>query len=400
MALYRCDACGEDRDDRICEKCGRETREISKPGGVTLEKVAAEIARGNAPTAVSSPPVARVQRPAPAPQPARPINEPPKAAESEPSRAAPRLRPVPRSAQTTPPPAPAAPPAEDPRDKIRGLREFEALIEKRKMRAVIISGLPNTGKSEIVYGFLRALAIHRGEAQILNLRAPARKPGVLGATNVGEIWYQPVDSKLAFLDPSGEFFMRLLPEQRQKLSLPDLADEEFDFVKKALKHLAGIVLVLDLTRTFGSNDVSLWRQQEDDLNFILTALRFLRYDKKTRPEEIGFTVNMAQQVKNMPRLDKRVLVLFSKADQLTQYTNQLPFDLARCYFPTLHGALMTHAKRFRFDFCHTMIRTGQGDTEIDPPCGVLLSMEWLLRDPFRWLPFQFATSSKLIGGGK
>jgi GTP-binding protein EngB required for normal cell division len=308
-----------------------------------------------------------------------------------------RPRPTPKPAPAAPPPQPAEPTPE----KIRGLREFEALLD-RKMKAVIICGDSGTGKSEIVFGFLRALNIHRGEAQIMNLRAPDRKPGVLSGTAPDEIWHQVVDDKRGFLDPSGEFFKQLSPEERRQNVLPDVTDGHFDFVKKAITHLAGVVLVVDLTRMLSLGDYSAWKRQEDDLNFVLTALRFLRYDKKkTRPEAIGFSVNMAQMVKKMPRIDKPVLVLFSKADQLTQYTNQTPFDLARRYLPTLHGALMTHAKRFRYDFCHTMLHVGpKDDREVDPPCGVLLSMEWLLRDPFRWLPFQFSTSSVFIGGGK
>jgi len=392
MASYKCDACNEFRDDPICEKCGRETREIPP-----LEKAAARIARDNAPTPVPPPPALRVQKAAPARSaaPTPVVTEPPKA-KPEPPRPPFRPKPAAQSAPAAPPLQPAEPTPE----KIRGLREFEALLD-RKMKAVVICGDSGTGKSEIVFGFLRALNIHRGEAQIMNLRAPDRKPGVLAGTAPDEIWYQVIDNKRGFLDPSGEFFKQLSPEERRRLMLPDVTEDSFDFVKKALRNLAGIVLVVDLTRALGPNDVSHWKRQEDDLNFVLTALRFLRHDKKkTRPEEIGFSVNMSQMVKKMPRIDKPVLVLFSKADQLTQYTNQTPFDLARRYLPTLHGALMTHAKRFRYDFCHTMIRTGQGDSEVDPPCGVLLSMEWLLRDPFRWLPFQFSTSSALIGGGK
>jgi hypothetical protein len=44
-----------------------------------------------------------------------------------------------------------------------------------------------------------------------------------------------------------------------------------------------------------------------------------------------------------------------------------------------------------------MIKTETGDQAVDP-CGVLLPINWLLEDPFGWLPLQLPTS--MIGGGK
>lgn len=372
MALYRCDACNEDRDDPICEKCGRETRE--------LESGEADF---NPPRDIAPPPSMPI-----ADGGLKPASPPP-----------------------PPPPAPAVPGrtvSEDdegkrrlgsPQSRIRGLDEFEALLD-RKTSAIVICGDSRTGKSEIVHGFLRARNIYRGEAQIMTLRAPDRSQRVLGGTVAGEVWYQVIDDRLAFLDPSGEFFKQLSPEERRRLGLPDVTEEQFQFVRKAVAHLAGIVLVVDLTRTLGPDDFSAWKRQEDDLNFVLAALRWLRWDNTARPPQIGVSVNIAKRVSKLRRIDKPVLVLFSKADQLTQYTNTSPLELAQRSLPTLHGALMTHARRFRYDFCHTMIQTAQGDTAVERPCGVLLSMEWLLREPFRWLPFQLPTKSALLGGGK
>lgn len=387
MAVYRCDVCNENRSEPICEKCGRETREIRTPD-VTLERVAASIARPNTPPQAAQPAMPTAPRPHPAPK----TTPPPPAQPVTPVR--------PKPAPTSTPPAPTPQPARAPAGPIVGLEEFEALLDHRKMKAIVICGDSGTGKSEIVYGYMRARAIYRGEAGILNLRATHRTQHALGATVAGHVWFQPVDHKLSFLDPSGEFFKQLSPEERRRFALPDVTEDQFNFMRKAVASLAGVVLVVDLTRSLGPNDFSAWKRQEDDHNFVLAALRWLRWDKEARPPQIGVTTNIAQRVSRLPRIDKPVLVLFSKADQLTQYASQPPLDLARRYLPTLHGALMTHAKRFRYDFCHTMVRTAQGDTAVDPPCGVLLSMEWLLRDRFRWIPLQLPTRSALIGGGK
>ncbi len=407
-ALYRCDKCNEDRADPICEKCGRETRELkpdaAKPSrDVTLEKAAASIARDSVSAPPPNPPKAAPQKARPPRREDRPMDTPPRVTDAPPRNDPASARPAAdRPPATTPPVRPRPDPApveENAPRKIVGLDEFEALL-KKGTKAIVMCGDSGTGKSEIAYGFLRALAVYRGESRLLTLRAPNRSEGTLGGTVAGEIWHQVINSKLAFLDPSGEFFKKLSPEERRKLKLPDVTEEMFEFVRKAVRKLAGIVLVVDLTRTLGPNDFSPWRWQEDDLQFVLTALRFLRYDRKTRPNQIGYTVNMANRVDKMPRIDKPVLVLFSKADQLPEYTNESPLELAQQYLPTLHSALMSNARRFRYDFCHTMINTPQGISKADRPCGVLLSMEWLLRDPLRWIPFQFPTSSWVIGGGK
>jgi pimeloyl-ACP methyl ester carboxylesterase len=220
---------------------------------------------------------------------------------------------------------------------------------------------------------------------------------VLGATNPGEVWYQVINGKNTFLDPSGEFFRRLSFDYRQQFGLPDLTEEDFHFMKRATEALAGVVLVFDLTQTVDQRNRSAWRQQENEFNFILSSLRWLRWDKEARPDKLSVVVNIAQRAKSLPRIDKPVLVLFSKADQLTRITPGLPLQFAKQRLPVLHGAVMTHARRFRYDFCHTMIRKDGQDREVDHPCGVLLPIEWVLDVRFQWLPMQLP--SRLFGGG-
>jgi len=384
MAQYKCENCNELRDSLICPKCGADTHLLDEP------------VRGA---------VAPRPKPVPAkPAPAEPVPAPPPEPLREPIRttqAPPRPRPVadppPKvqydGGESAPPPRPAAAPVAP---DVVGLDEFHAVLD-RGTKAVIICGDAKSGKSEIAGGYIRANTNYRGRAQNLTLRAVLRTDYALGATNPNEVWYQIIDHKRAFLDPSGEFFNMLSPDTRQRLGLGDVSEADFHFVQRAVSKLAGIVLVVDLTHAVETKQQSPWQRQEDNLKFVLSALRWLRWDKEARPEAIRLSTNIAQQVSKFPRIDKRVLVLFSKADQLKKLTNQNPVDFARKRLPTLHGALMTHARRFRYDFCNTMIKTARGDEATDP-CGLLLPMDWLLDDPLRWLPLQLPTS--WIGGGR
>lgn len=380
-ALYRCDSCNADRTDGVCPICGSDTRRID-PAAASLEGLAATVSRG-AGGRLENLPHTEERKVIAHPSASR-APEPEAAHEPEPPR--------PRPAPPAPPPAVAETNAD-----IRGLDEFHALLD-RGVRAIVVCGEGQTGKSELAAGFLRANSTYRGRAHNLTLRATLRTEYVLGATNADEVWYQIIDDKLAFLDPSGEFFSRLSADYRQRLKLPDITETDFRFVQRAVGALAGIVLVVDLTRTIDQRHAAPWRQQENDLKFVLSALRWLRFDKEARPEAISLSTNITQRVSALPRLDVPVLVLFTKADRLKQLTIQSPLAFAKQRLSMLHGALMTHAKRYRYDFCHTMERTPEGDQAVDYPCGVLLPMEWLMRDRFRWLPLQLPT--RWLGGGK
>jgi hypothetical protein len=362
MARYRCENCNELRDAAICAKCGADTHLLDEHAdAASLDDMASRVAQRAAAAEAAKP------APPPAPMPA-----------------APTAPPAPHHSQAVP------------SSTIIGLDEFHAMLD-RNTQAVIICGAAQSGKSEIAAGYIRANTLYRGIAQNLTLRAVLRTEFALGATNPDEVWYQVIDDKRAFLDPSGEFFKQLSPNMRQRLGLPDVTEENFAFVRRAVSRLAGIVLVVDLTSAIDPRASAPWRQQEDDLKFVLSALRWLRWDHTARPDAIGLSTNIAQRVSMFPRIDKRVLVLFSKADRLAKYTNQTPLDFARQRLPILHAALMTHAHRFRYDFCNTMIKTESGDQAVDP-CGVLLPMSWLLDDAFSWLPLQLPT--KLLGGGR
>jgi pimeloyl-ACP methyl ester carboxylesterase len=160
--------------------------------------------------------------------------------------------------------------------------------------------------------------------------------------------------------------------------------------------LAAIVLVVDLTNTVDEMASTPWLDQEIDLEFTLGAIRFLRQDKSPDIEDVNLSTLIASRLPRLPRLDVPVLVLFSKADMLGELTNEAPLRFARRRLPRLHASLRTHARRYRFDFVHTMKTPDENDpraqdpdvkaVQVERPCGVLLSMEWLLTDPFRWMP--------------
>ena len=382
MATYQCERCGRYLSEPWCERDQRPlTKEVdpaSIPGGEVVAAIERNAAELGAPPAARPPEAARPVAPPPPPPP--------------PPRAQPRPAPV-----ALPPAQPQAePPRVAPRE-IVGLTEFKHILDEG-FKAVVICGLPQTGKSQIVNAFTKANTIYRGRAQFDMQRATLRnEAGALGGTLKGEVWYQVASDRHVFLDPSGEFFRSLSLEERQSLGLPDVTEEQFEFVRDGVKNLAGIVLVVDLFGGGERMDRSGWRAQEKDFTFVLPALRWLRFDKEARREGVGVSVNIASRVQKLPRLDVPVLVLFSKADRLDTLTNQQPLAFARRNLPALHGALVSHAKEFRFDFCHTMIRGGDGDKAVDRPCGVLLSMEWLLEKRARWLP---RVPTTWLGGGK
>lgn len=283
--------------------------------------------------------------------------------------------------------------------RVVGLEEFDALL-RSGFQAVVICGPARSGKSEIATGFTRANTVFRGRSQVSTSRTSSGTLYVAGGTNPGEVWFEIANTprKLVFLDPSGEFFRQLSPTERQRLRLPDVTEEYFDFVRSAVSKLAGVVVVVDLTRTVDDFSDAPWRSQEIDLDFNLAAIRWLRHAKEARIEGLSVERNIAAQVLKKPKLDVPVLVLFSKADLLPDdYSNQVPIDFARERLPHLHASLLTHARHFRFEFAHTMLGEGDRARRETRPCGVLLSMEWLLSDPFRWMP---RLPTRWLGGGK
>jgi hypothetical protein len=401
VTVFKCESCGQLWPEAWCEKDQIPLTVEVPDGQPPRDGMAAAIARStaqlNPAAAPAKAPAARQPQAAPQAAPAaRPVEAPasPQAAPSARSAQTPASRstPVPES----PPPSPADEPAQASKSII-GLDQFEGMLRAGR-EAIIICGTGQSGKSEIANAFVKATAIYRGHAEVRTLRSRSKKQYVLGGTNPDEVWFQPAGDRHVFLDPSGEFYRQLSPDYWEQLGIGDITEDYFNFVRSGVEKLAGLVLVFDLTKVAQAADHSMWRQQEEEFNFTLAAIRWLRFDKAARPANLGVTNTIAARAARLPKLDVPVLVFFSKADLLEdEYTYQQPLAFAQANLPRLHGALMTHARWFRYDFCHTMERRGAGDEAVDRPVGVLLPMEWLLDRRRRWLPRLRTT---MLGGGR
>jgi len=367
---FKCDDCGRFVDDVPCPFCQSTKVRPLRPG--EAPDTAAPGAEAKAP-----------ELPPPPPPP------PPPGAEAPPSQ--------PPPPQAAPRPAPPPPPAE--KKRVVGLEEFNALLNAG-FQAVVICGQSRSGKSEIATGFTRANTVFRGRSQVSTAGVQSGSLHVAGGTTPGHVWFEVANTrrKRAFLDPSGEFFRSLSPTYRQQFKLGDITEEYFDFVRSAIGKLAGVILVVDLTSTVDAFSDAPWRNQEIDLDFNLAAIRWMRHDRDARIEGLSVERNIAARVPGLRRLDVPVLVLFSKADLLPDdYSIENPLDFARNRLPHLHASLLTHARRFRFEFAHTMLGDPDNARRETRPCGVLLSMEWLLSDPFRWVP---SLPTRWLGGGQ
>jgi hypothetical protein len=402
MAMYKCESCGRFYPEPWCDKDQRSLTTVVPDAEVPPDAMSAAIARHSAqlnPTPANAMPSkpkpaapAAAPRPKPAPAPAAAPAPAPAERRVRDAWSEPRREPKPE-----PEPEPKTSSAQTSVKKtIVGLDKFVGMLNSGR-KAIVICGSGQSGKSEIANAFIRAMSIYRGSSEVRTLRTLSTSTHTVGGTNPDEVWFQPAGRRHVFLDPSGEFYNALSPQNRLRLALSDISDEDLNFLRPAIGRLAGLVLVFDLTKVASDADHSLWQQQEDEFNFFLAAIRWLRFRRRRDRIDDGMTNAIAAQFAKKPKLDIPILVLFSKADVVdADYTYQHPLAFARGYLPTLHGALTTHARWFRFDFCHTMERTGSGDRAVDRPVGVLLAMEWLLESR-RWFP---RLPTTILGGGR
>lgn len=435
MNTMRCEQCGRFVDGKPCPFCQSTRVRPLRPGETPTSPL--ETKSGEVPPP-ASPPASPVAPPTPRPRafPALPPakSEEKKAEPVRPARAAEENRPEPsrpvRSAEErveplpgmAPPPSPRADAIDDQRPSVRArvrpsarpdvpappqpvspevqdLEKFEAQL-KEGFKAIVICGRGHSGKSEITSGFTRANTVFRGRAIVSTTRARSGNLYTVAGTGHNTVWFEVMNTrrKLVFLDPSGELYLALSPSERQRLRLPDVTAERLSFVRAASKRLAGIVLVVDLTRTLDDMSEAPWLDQELDLSYELSILRWLRRGKGAGVEQGEITARMASDLQGRPRLDVPVLTLFSKADLLGETTNELPLSFAQRKLQTLYGSILTHARHFRFDFVSTMQYDEKNDVnrQSPRPCGVLLPMEWLVGGPFRWLP---SLPTQWLGGG-
>ena len=142
------------------------------------------------------------------------------------------------------------------------LDSFEKLLQKG-VKAVVICGGSQVGKSQIAHGFTEARKIYRGRTTPLTLgmQAGVRYDVALGGTAPGSVWYQIIDRRRAFLDPSGEFFRQFSGKYRRERELGRITEAHFDFVRSAVRKLAGVVMVFDLTNQEDPDADDPWAEQ-------------------------------------------------------------------------------------------------------------------------------------------
>lgn len=394
---YTCASCEKVVNETPCPFC---QSSVGGPptGGKPLTAPLSDITRKHA-SDISSRPV-EPPRPKLVASPP-PKTTPPKETPKPTSSTQPRKPPLVTVPREEPPRGgpPNSPPTATETINVAGLSAFKELLE-HGYRAIVICGRAKSGKSEIVDGFRRANIAFRGKINVRGKKSDQASLITVAGTEQGEVWYEVpnTDRHIVFLDPSGEFFRRIDPNEKYATAI---SEKHFDFVRDAVKRLAGILLVLDISEPDNEllRESSPWRVQENTLDFTLATLRWLRFDGKARFQALGLVETIAARVKKLRRLNVPVLVLLSKADLVRDYTRQNPLEFVREQLPVLHAALLTHARRFHVDFCETMERGDEGDRQAARPCGVLLSLEWLIDSPLRRLP-RIAGGNWLMGGGR
>jgi hypothetical protein len=277
-----------------------------------------------------------------------------------------------------------------------GLDALEGTLERGR-RAIMMLGLSNSGKSQIVRAFTQEAAKHH-QVTALEVSRILFEDGPIGGTTSGTIWYQQVDidgRHYVFVDPSGEDLKFLLPQvggtSTKVLSSATIDPTRLLLLHKASKRLDALVVVVDMLRTPASS-IYPWSRQEEQLAWLLRVVRWLRAD--TPDDAVDFSVggklglisHIDDRAPRVAKIDVPVQVLFSKADRLPiETTRQRPLYYARTHLPTLHAALTSHTREFRYDFISTMHESPDRKTDIpsDRPWGVFLSFEWLLFDSYR-----------------
>jgi len=299
------------------------------------------------------------------------------------------------ASRTAPPSEPAAATVGR---KLDGEKELESYL-KSGYEVFLITGIGGAGKTEL-------LATFRQDGY---LRRFIKRGGMVMPTRQGAVDCHPVsvgDRKVLFADASGETFRLLYPQMRDTR---ELTQADIGFLGLIGKGLRGIVLLIELERLWGERqrlEDPANEQQVEILSWILALLRWLTFDGKYVSGPIRFQDQVDGSVRRMKkRLQIPVQILFSKADQLVDFTvpqrlqsagrlrkgqpeerrlyppGEDPFFFAYHRLSDLFAAVRNHADHFRFDFVHSLITDpGSGTVSDSHSCGATLAIQWLL-DP-------------------
>lgn len=295
----------------------------------------------------------------------------------------------------------------------------------------LVAGIGGTGKTQMIDAF-RRLPTPSGKGGYLDLLHAKRKQGRVMPTSQGSMESYPFhiggDRKGVLVDASGEDFRDLYPHYRH-ITGPE--DPHVKLLGQIARRLHGLILLLDIEKLRGEADPRYpeHKQQTDILAWILSLVRWLRFDGSYPDPNVKFHVHVDTRVRLMSRrLDIPILVLFSRADALrglpiprdASHTfgppsalpsrtvgdaaherkltpvGESPLLIAWHLLPDLHTALTTHARHFRYDFAHSIVLDQTtGTVKEDVPCGIRLSLEWLLEGKWsrsigtgQWLALQ------------
>lgn len=378
MSEYRCPSCDRITVEDICPHCGVLTEPMTSP------------------TTAARPASAVIPPPPPPPA--------PPAREEEPQEAE-------ASAPEVPPPSVApAPLAERPQAPRRqgivsaaAQQELHQYVEEG-YEVFLIAGIAAAGKTQMLDAYR-----HDGYLSTFVKREGLAKP-----TNPDELNCHPLSvgrRKVIFVDTSGENFKHLYPGLART---GEIDEADVDFLRLISSRLAGVVLLVDLGRLW---DPAQRTNPEDEaqvhiLTWILELMRWLQEGGTYEASRIRFQDHVNREAMRLRRrLRAPVLALFSRADELSGLpipahpshawmgtpgggrtllpVGEDPLLLAHHCVPELLAALTTHARHFRIDFAHSLVTDRDSGEIVDPtPCGVSLSLQWLL-DPswrWRWLP--------------
>ncbi len=375
----QCPSCDRITDEDLCPDCGVLTGPIEDGNRATDRAGGGDDGSGAEPAAAAAPP------PPKAPPPKAPT---PKA---------------PTPAPETPPPPPprASPQAGIPQ---AGQQQLAQYVEDG-YEIFLIAGIAGTGKTQMLDAYRRDPY----------LSTFVKKKGLVMPTAKDILDCHPVKvgrRKVVFVDTSGEHFKDLYPFSRDD----EISESSVDFLRLVSGRLGGLVLLVDLARLW---QPAVRTNPEDEaqvriLTWILVLLRWLQEGGEHEGGSIRFQDDVNRRVMRLNRrLKVPVLALFSKADELASLpvperrdrawlgrksvsrtllpVGEDPLLVAHHCVPELLEALVAHADHFRVDFAHSLVTDPDAGDVVDPePCGVALSLQWLLdwswQRRWRWLP--------------
>jgi len=262
----------------------------------------------------------------------------------------------------------------------------------------LVVGVEGTGKTQLLDAFdghIQKGALSFFEKYDDGIRVDPTSPNTIKYLSIKSILLR--GNNAIFIDAAGENFSGLYPRLGKSITQKDLK-----LPKLVAPRLRGLILVIDIEALWTDEQYSK-KKQIKIVTWIMMVFRWLLNDGFYDPdspfsleEYINHSVNQMEGPKT--RLNIPVQVLFSKADQLREFSvpgyedklhprsKDSPFFIAYHYLPGLHHALLEHTNYFRYDFVHSIATDPNTDTQQVDPCGVELSFQWLFNHQGKGFP--------------